>query len=106
MTEPLPTRRAAAAVQRALDGRHDATAQPPPPGWHAGERVLQLGTLAVVALAAALVTTDPIPLRMIWSSRLPSASSISRTRTRSAIGPAWRTRAVRSGTRTARHICD
>ncbi|WP_307659333.1 hypothetical protein [Streptomyces sp. V1I1] len=52
------------------------------------------------------VTTDPVPLRMIRSSRLPSASSISRTRTRSAIGPAWRTRAARSGTRTARHICD
>lgn len=30
------------------------------------------------------VTTDPVPLRMIRGSRLPSASSISRTRTRSA----------------------
>ncbi|MDF3302796.1 hypothetical protein P3H78_30125 [Streptomyces sp. K1PA1] len=51
-------------------------------------------------------TTDPVPLRMIRSSRPPSASSIPRTRTRSALGPAWRTRAVRSGARTARHICD
>ncbi|MFI8871613.1 MULTISPECIES: DUF58 domain-containing protein [unclassified Streptomyces] len=62
MTEPLPARRAAAAVQRALDGPHDATAQPPPPpppGWRAGERALRLGTLAVVALAAALVTGRP-----------------------------------------------
>ncbi|MCI3928894.1 hypothetical protein MQV74_06285 [Streptomyces sp. AN091965] len=30
------------------------------------------------------VTTDPVPLRMIRSSRRPSSSSISRTRTRSA----------------------
>ncbi|MFB7867915.1 hypothetical protein [Streptomyces sp. NPDC056069] len=30
------------------------------------------------------VTTDPVPLRMICSSRLPSSSSISRTCTRSA----------------------
>lgn len=62
MTERLPARRAAAAVQRALDGSHDATAQPPPPpspGWRAGERALRLGTLAVVALAAALVTGRP-----------------------------------------------
>ncbi|MGW3172659.1 DUF58 domain-containing protein [Streptomyces sp. NPDC001153] len=62
MTEPLPARRAAAAVQRALDGRHDVTAEPPPPpppGWRTGERALRLGTLAVVALAAALVTGRP-----------------------------------------------
>lgn len=31
------------------------------------------------------VTTDPVPRRMIRSSRRPSPSSISRTRTRSAI---------------------
>jgi hypothetical protein len=31
------------------------------------------------------VTTDPVPLRMIRSSRRPSSSSISRTHTRSAI---------------------
>ncbi|MFF3918365.1 DUF58 domain-containing protein [Streptomyces sp. NPDC001852] len=62
MTEPAPARRAAAAVQRALDGRHDVTAEPPPPpppGWRTGERALRLGTLAVVALAAALVTGRP-----------------------------------------------
>ena len=33
------------------------------------------------------VTTDPLPRRMIRTSRLPSSSSISRTRTRSATGP-------------------
>ncbi|MFF5978048.1 DUF58 domain-containing protein [Streptomyces olindensis] len=62
MTERVPTHRAAAAVQRALGGRHDVTTQPPPPpppGWRAGERALRLGTLAVVALAAALVTGRP-----------------------------------------------
>ncbi|MFD7079974.1 DUF58 domain-containing protein [Streptomyces sp. NPDC059918] len=62
MTEPAPARRAAAAVQRALDGSHDVTTQPPPPpppGWRAGERALRLATLAVVALAAALVTGRP-----------------------------------------------
>ncbi|MEU5312554.1 DUF58 domain-containing protein [Streptomyces sp. NPDC021562] len=59
MTEHLPARRAAAAVRRALVGRHDVTAEPPPPpppGRRAGERALRLGTLAAVALAAALVT--------------------------------------------------
>ncbi|MGW4303235.1 DUF58 domain-containing protein [Streptomyces sp. NPDC004646] len=58
MTEGVPDR-GAAAVQRALDGRHDVTAQPPPPpppGWRASERALRLGTLAVVALSAALIT--------------------------------------------------
>ncbi|WP_255945218.1 DUF58 domain-containing protein [Streptomyces odontomachi] len=61
MTGPVPARRAAAAVQRALDGRHGVTAPPPPPplGWRAGERALRLGTLVVVALAAALVTGRP-----------------------------------------------
>ncbi|MEU7305572.1 DUF58 domain-containing protein [Streptomyces sp. NPDC007206] len=62
MKELVPGRRAAAAVQRALDGRHDVTVQPPPPpppGWRAGERALRLVTLAVVALAAALVTGRP-----------------------------------------------
>ncbi|MFD7618812.1 DUF58 domain-containing protein, partial [Streptomyces sp. NPDC059802] len=62
MTDPVPARGAAAAVRRALDGRHDVTAEPPPPpppGWRVGERVLRLGTLAVVALAAALVTGRP-----------------------------------------------
>lgn len=59
MTEPLRARGAAAAVQRALGGRRDVAVQPPPPppsGWRAGERALRLGTLAVVALVAALVT--------------------------------------------------
>ncbi|MER8114759.1 DUF58 domain-containing protein [Streptomyces sp. NPDC094031] len=62
MTEPVPSGRAAAAVQRALDGRPELTAEPPPPpppGWRVGERALRLGTLAVVALAAALVTGRP-----------------------------------------------
>ncbi|WP_335974831.1 DUF58 domain-containing protein [Streptomyces sp. CA2R106] len=62
MTDPVPARGAAAAVRRALDGCHDGTAEPPPPpppGWRVGERVLRLGTLAVVALAAALVTGRP-----------------------------------------------
>ncbi|OIJ69769.1 DUF58 domain-containing protein [Streptomyces mangrovisoli] len=62
MTGPLPGGTAAAAVRRALDGHHDVTAQPPPPpppGWRAGERALRLGTLAVVALAAALLTGRP-----------------------------------------------
>ncbi|MFF8017070.1 DUF58 domain-containing protein [Streptomyces sp. NPDC007929] len=59
MTEPMPARKAATAIQRALDDRHGATTQPPPPpppGWRAGERALRWATLAVVALAAALVT--------------------------------------------------
>ena len=62
MTEPVPDPRAAAAAQRALNGVQDVTAEPPPPppdGWRAGERALRLGTLAVVALAAALVTGRP-----------------------------------------------
>ncbi|MGW5367470.1 DUF58 domain-containing protein [Streptomyces sp. NPDC004009] len=62
MTQPVPTRGAAATVRRALDARHDVTAEPPPPpppGWRVGERVLRLGTLAAVALAAALVTGRP-----------------------------------------------
>ncbi|MFF9002047.1 DUF58 domain-containing protein [Streptomyces achromogenes] len=62
MTKPMPARRSAAAIQRALDSRHDMTAQPPPPpppGWRASERALGWGTLAVVALAAALVTGRP-----------------------------------------------
>ncbi|MEU8843943.1 DUF58 domain-containing protein [Streptomyces roseus] len=61
MTGPVPAP-GAAAVRRALDGRHDLTAQPPPPpppGPRAGERGLRLGTLAVVALTAALVTGRP-----------------------------------------------
>ncbi|WKE73022.1 DUF58 domain-containing protein [Streptomyces sp. WP-1] len=62
MTEPEDNGRGAAAVQRALDGRPDMTAEPPPPpppGWRAGERALRFGTLAVVALVAALVTGRP-----------------------------------------------
>ncbi|MYR01543.1 MULTISPECIES: DUF58 domain-containing protein [unclassified Streptomyces] len=62
MTEPVPTGGAAAAVRRALADRPDMTAEPPPPpppGWRAGERALRLGTLAVIALAAALVTGRP-----------------------------------------------
>ncbi|MEX3106119.1 DUF58 domain-containing protein [Streptomyces sp. ST1015] len=60
MTEP--DRRAATAVRRALDGRHDVTAHappPPPPGPRAGERALRLGTVAAVALAAALLSGRP-----------------------------------------------
>lgn len=59
MTEPVPAGRAVSAVQRALGERQDENAEPPPPpppGWRVGERALRLGTLAVVALAAALVT--------------------------------------------------
>ncbi|MFY4721144.1 DUF58 domain-containing protein [Streptomyces sp. LaBMicrA B280] len=62
MTEPVPTSKAAAAVQRALADRPDLSAEPPPPpppGWRTGERALRLGTLAVVALVAALVTGRP-----------------------------------------------
>jgi len=33
------------------------------------------------------VTTDPLPRRMIRTSRCPSSSSISRTRSRSVTGP-------------------
>ncbi|MGW0807753.1 hypothetical protein [Nonomuraea sp. NPDC002799] len=50
------------------------------------------------------VTTDPVPLRMIRSSRLPSSSSISRTRTRSATPAQLAGRARRRGIRTARHL--
>ncbi|MFD0374370.1 DUF58 domain-containing protein [Streptomyces sp. NPDC127112] len=61
MTRPVPDR-GAAAVRRALDGRQCSPAEPPPPpppGRRPGERALRLGTLAVVALAAALVTGRP-----------------------------------------------
>lgn len=62
MTEPVPARGAAAAARRALDGRQEVTTEPPPPpppGWRTGERALRLGTLAVVAPAAALLTGHP-----------------------------------------------
>ncbi|MEU3407979.1 DUF58 domain-containing protein [Streptomyces sp. NPDC006670] len=71
MTEPTEARRAEAAVRRAeaavrraLDGLQgpDLAAgppPPPPPGRRAGERALRLGTLAVVALAAALLSGRP-----------------------------------------------
>ncbi|MFF4579640.1 DUF58 domain-containing protein [Streptomyces sp. NPDC001389] len=62
MREPASARRAAAAVRRALDGRQDVAAgppPPPPPRRRAGERALRLGTLAAVALAAALVSGRP-----------------------------------------------
>lgn len=62
MTEPVAGRRAATAVKRALADRPDLTAEPPPPpppGWRTGERALRLGTLAVIASAAALVTGRP-----------------------------------------------
>ncbi|MEU5518450.1 DUF58 domain-containing protein [Streptomyces griseoaurantiacus] len=58
MTERVPDR-GAAAVERALNGRHDVSSQPPPPppsGPRAGERALRLGTLAVLGCAAALIT--------------------------------------------------
>lgn len=61
-TDQAAARRAAVAVRRALDGGQDVTAEPPPPpppGWRPGERALRLGTLAVVALAAALVSGRP-----------------------------------------------
>lgn len=57
MTDPVPAR--SAAAERALDGRRGVTTEPPPPpppGWRTGERTLRLGTLAVVALAAALLS--------------------------------------------------
>jgi uncharacterized protein (DUF58 family) len=56
---PRDSTRAAAAVRRALGGPDDVPAEPPPPppaGWRTGERALRLGTLAAVALAAALLT--------------------------------------------------
>ncbi|KND23696.1 DUF58 domain-containing protein [Streptomyces acidiscabies] len=62
MTEPVPDRRATVAIQRALDGSHDVSTHPPPPpppGRRAGERALRLGTVAAVALAAALLTGRP-----------------------------------------------
>lgn len=58
MTEPAPTRAPAAAVRRALNRGPDPAAEPAP-GARAGERTLRLGTLAVVALAAALITGHP-----------------------------------------------
>jgi uncharacterized protein (DUF58 family) len=61
MSEAAPSH----AVERALGGPRsdDSTpAEPPPPpptGWRPGERTLRYGTVAVVALAAALVTGRP-----------------------------------------------
>lgn len=61
--------RPSAAVDRALGGpqsppgeRPAAPAEPPPPpepGWRAGERALRYGTVAAVAVAAALLTGRP-----------------------------------------------
>jgi uncharacterized protein (DUF58 family) len=57
--------RPAPAVERALGGpQSEATAPaeppaPPPPGWRTGERVLRHGTVAAVALGAALLTGRP-----------------------------------------------
>ncbi|WP_327292868.1 DUF58 domain-containing protein [Streptomyces sp. NBC_01198] len=48
-----------AALDRALGGATAAPTEPPPappPGWRAGERTLRYGTVAAVAVAAALVT--------------------------------------------------
>ncbi|MFG1807998.1 DUF58 domain-containing protein [Streptomyces sp. NPDC049040] len=48
-----------AALDRALGGVTAAPAEPPtapPPGWRAGERTLRHGTVAAVAVAAALIT--------------------------------------------------
>ncbi|WP_405577415.1 DUF58 domain-containing protein [Streptomyces sp. NBC_01190] len=53
------------AVERALGGpQSEATGMaepplPPPAGWRAGERALRYGTVAAVAVAAALVTGRP-----------------------------------------------
>ncbi|WP_329128792.1 DUF58 domain-containing protein [Streptomyces sp. NBC_01476] len=59
------TQRPANAVERALGGPQSGTGTPaepppaPPTGWRAGERTLRYGTVAAVALAAALVTGRP-----------------------------------------------
>ncbi|CAM5614063.1 hypothetical protein STENM327S_05490 [Streptomyces tendae] len=55
---PEPVPRPSAAVVRALEGRTSPTQPPPPPpgGPRPGERTLRLLTVAVVALAAALLT--------------------------------------------------
>ncbi|WUH95388.1 DUF58 domain-containing protein [Streptomyces sp. NBC_00433] len=48
-----------AALDRALGGVTGAPTEPPPaapPGWRAGERTLRYGTVAAVAVAAALLT--------------------------------------------------
>jgi hypothetical protein len=45
-----------------------------------------------------------VPLRMIRNRRLPSSSSISRTRTRSATRTAWRDGACRTRIQTVRHV--
>lgn len=48
-----------AALDRALGGRAAGPTEPPPappPGWRAAERTLRFGTVAAVAVAAALVT--------------------------------------------------
>jgi uncharacterized protein (DUF58 family) len=52
-------RRVPPSVARALGGHRVAPAEPPqepPPRWRIGERALRYGTVAAVALAAALVT--------------------------------------------------
>ncbi|WP_308083189.1 hypothetical protein [Streptomyces sp. NK15101] len=48
------------------------------------------------------VTTEPVLLRMIRSSRLPSSSSISRTRTRSAARSFWPPGTARRSNRVTR----
>jgi hypothetical protein len=58
-----------------------------------------------IICARRQVTTDPVPLRTIRSSRCPSSSSISRTCTRSAM-PDSLTLQRRQRTDTARRATD
>jgi hypothetical protein len=51
------------------------------------------------------VTTDPEPRRMIRTSRCPSSSSISRTRSRSVTGPVWRISVCRESPAGANESC-
>jgi uncharacterized protein (DUF58 family) len=89
---PFPV---SAEVARALGGQTSALAEAPPPpaGWRAGERALRYGTVAAVALAAALVTGRPWllalaagPLTML-ALALPAGSRPDRVEVRAQVGP-------------------
>lgn len=73
------------AVERALGGRQSESGRPteappePPDGWRAGERALRYGTVAALALGAALVTGRPWLLALAAGPLVLLALALPRT---------------------------
>ncbi|MFJ2956127.1 DUF58 domain-containing protein [Streptomyces sp. NPDC087270] len=73
------------AVERALGGRQSEPGRPteappePPDGWRAGERALRYGTVAALALGAALVTGRPWLLALAAGPLVLLALALPRT---------------------------